>query len=896
MTPTESDSIGQRPRRRLGYQTVYNLLRDYERLSSAERGQLSESELSDRFVEPMFQALGWTVWTAGGIPESETASLDLELVYKDLHIPVEVEIPGGVDPRFRLRRQWLGGWKWGIVTDFETVRIWDLRDPNRPEVLPESGPRAYVTDDDEQHDLLAAEVFYSRVVTEPTRPQSVDFLIRSLDDPNDSVRQRAIEALGEQGDRQAAEHLVTILNDSNQSLRRAAAEALGRIGDPQAVDSLVALLGDSNGRIRQAAVEALGRIGDPRAVDNLVPILSDSNESIRHAAVLALAGIRDSRAIEGLSRLDQDPNDRIRLAAVEAIDSIEQARSERPSGEGQEPLRIAQWLLSDEESKVDLLKFSDYADALADFIRNGKTQKPLVIGVDASWGMGKTTLLYMIKERLTNHQEKRGREPLPVVEFNAWKYDQEESLWAALALQILAQIREQSCLWQRFDLWRELNRRRIKGKELLEAFLLRSGQLLAVGFLGATVFFVALLALGHTVPAIWDKLLVYAKSVGALGLVVDFFVVGNDARRRLAGPFDLKITEYIHKPNYRKRIGFLGEFEKDFAWIVEAVTDDGERPLVVLIDDLDRCAPPKPAEIIEAINLLLDADNCVFVLGMDAQSVAASIEAKYESLRPHLVDIDDPGGLTLGERFLEKILQISFRIPRADVGTMRSFINANLDLLRVEAVVQPAEDMVLEAERLIEEEQRSGRSLDEATQAVKVSRPDLEREAVEEAKQEVFARSFDESRAVQQAVCEAVPYLDFNPRKVKRFINTFRLQALIANRRGLLVSGEIELGLLAKAVVIAMRWPDVVSGVTRDREFVTRLRQAHAVRNDLRTMQAGEIGYGLGDAKELEGRLEVLLSEVRIKRLVDADDLIKLLQDVDAKLLPYYFQLTQRVS
>ena len=52
---------------------------------------------------------------------------------------------------------------------------------------------------------------------------------------------------------------------------------------------------------------------------------------------------------------------------------------------------------------------------------------------------------------------------------------------------------------------------------------------------------------------------------------------------------------------------------------------------------------------IEAINILLDAKYCVFVIGMDSQTVAGSIEAKYKDLRDYLKDVDDPGGLTLEE-------------------------------------------------------------------------------------------------------------------------------------------------------------------------------------------------------------------------------------------------------
>jgi hypothetical protein len=212
---------------------------------------------------------------------------------------------------------------------------------------------------------------------------------------------------------------------------------------------------------------------------------------------------------------------------------------------------------------------------------------------------------------------------------------------------------------------------------------------------------------------------------------------------------------------------------------------------------------------------------------------------------------------------------------------MGFFIDANLAPLQARAGGL-SDDRVLEAERLIEEEQRSGRSLDEAAEAVKASRPDMKETTISEARQEVFARFFDESEDVRKAVYEAVQYLDFNPRKVKRFINVFRLQALIANRLGLLGSKLIDLDLLARAVVIAMRWPDVVNEMVNLRRFdrlYTNLVHAHRTRNQLRRAEA-QVWTAEPDREELSSRLATLLTDRRVERLIDADELIQLLEDI----------------
>jgi predicted KAP-like P-loop ATPase len=138
----------------------------------------------------------------------------------------------------------------------------------------------------------------------------------------------------------------------------------------------------------------------------------------------------------------------------------------------------------------------------------------------------------------------------------------------------------------------------------------------------------------------------------------------------------------------------------------------GNRQLVVFIDDLDRCAPPKPVEIIEAINLLLPDDNhCVFILGMDSSAVAASIEVKYKDLSEFLATSASPGELTLGQRFLEKIVQINFHIPSTDVPVVETFINTILAAQPENTVVDSPAGETEEAAQLIQDVQSAGKTL-----------------------------------------------------------------------------------------------------------------------------------------------------------------------------------------
>jgi hypothetical protein len=333
------------------------------------------------------------------------------------------------------------------------------------------------------------------------------------------------------------------------------------------------------------------------------------------------------------------------------------------------------------------------------------------------------------------------------------------------------------------------------------------------------------------------------------------------------------------------KVGFLAQFDKDFKRVVRVVTDNGDRPLVVFIDDLDRSAPPKPVEIFEAINMLLDSEHCVFVLGMDSQAVAKSIEAKYKDLSddPALTGGIEPG---LGRRFLEKIVQIPFVVPRADQGAFRTFINENLEAGERHGTAAPNRDEVVQAGKLIRAQQRRGSSLDEATEAVR-SESGVTPKAVDEAKVEIRAKTFGDSEEVRQAVAHAVPYLEYNPRKVKRFINLFKLQALLANRRGLVDDGTVQFDHLAKWVIISTRWPTIVDAAMSDPGWIERLLRAHDTHDELLAIDDEAAREQASRAK-----LDPLLADTRVALLYRAEEPVRLLSDLYTsytELWPYLY-------
>lgn len=74
-------------------------------------------------------------------------------------------------------------------------------------------------------------------------------------------------------------------------------------------------------------------------------------------------------------------------------------------------------------------------------------------------------------------------------------------------------------------------------------------------------------------------------------------------------------------------------------------------PIVVFVDDLDRLEPRETVEVLRLIKSVADFPNVAYVLAYDSEVVSSSLEKAL--------------GISNGEKYLEKIVQASFKVPDA---------------------------------------------------------------------------------------------------------------------------------------------------------------------------------------------------------------------------------------
>src|SRR5215813_605876 len=114
--------------------------------------------------------------------------------------------------------------------------------------------------------------------------------------------------------------------------------------------------------------------------------------------------------------------------------------------------------VSDQPTLADSLGFQPYVHAIVKFLSSEDTKPPLTLSIEGEWGSGKSSFMLQLQKELQasaaseippgpdqRESKLKGflqrvrravrRPQVMTVQFNAWRHDKEDSLWAAFALE-----------------------------------------------------------------------------------------------------------------------------------------------------------------------------------------------------------------------------------------------------------------------------------------------------------------------------------------------------------------------------------------------------------------------------------------------------------------------------
>ena len=268
--------------------------------------------------------------------------------------------------------------------------------------------------------------------------------------------------------------------------------------------------------------------------------------------------------------------------------------------------------------KHDLLDRKRTIRTLTNLLQN--LESPYTMSIDSSWGNGKTTFLNMWKQHLKD-------EKFPVIGFNAWETDFTGSPLVALTSELLKTLK---CYDDQHNL----------GLETIETTLPR---------LHKTVLTKAIPGLISLVGGIVsiqtnDPSVALAGTTVASGLSVAMDEAAKEEPENQA-------PEPISYSEAKEAICSFKNALRDVAETLSEYYND--RPLIIAIDELDRCRPSYAVELLEIAKHLFAVDNIVFILAIDKTQLTHAIKALYGN------EFDANG-------YLRRFIDLDFRLPDPD--------------------------------------------------------------------------------------------------------------------------------------------------------------------------------------------------------------------------------------
>ena len=244
-----------------------------------------------------------------------------------------------------------------------------------------------------------------------------------------------------------------------------------------------------------------------------------------------------------------------------------------------------------------------YADILTKVICQSQGG---VLAIDGGWGSGKTTFVKMWKQNLVNQD-------FSVLYFNVWENDFVEDPMVGL----VGQLREM-CQSE-------------ESKANFKEIVAMAGKVMAGIF-----------------PAVM-------KGVVKQCLGADAVEIVNAAASTMADSFGKVIDEYTNQCQS------MIEFRKALERLVKSATQNG-KPLIFMIDELDRCNPSFAVKVLERVKHLFNVPNVVFVLSINKKQLCHSICGYYGSEKLN------------AEEYLKRFIDVEYKLPTPDVKKFVTYL------------------------------------------------------------------------------------------------------------------------------------------------------------------------------------------------------------------------------
>lgn len=546
-----------------------------------------------------------------------------------------------------------------------------------------------------------------------------------------------------------------------------------------------------------------GKIAD-KLIHSLGPATASARslatwlEEVRKTVMPGRDGIIHGRlVIAALAKIDADLRDYLMpsglVAAIEAElgggQLIYAPEPTSPSLPDPTPLHI------DNPASADQLGRDAFARALAwrlDRIWNehhaGKGDSSFVLHLHGPWGSGKTSLFNLLRRHLQPDEASGQAARWIVIEFNAWQQQRVNPPWWPLLDTIYRQSRQQ--IGERYGKrgrWWMLSLRetwwRFTTANREHLVLITSILVLTLGVLFLAFHY------WTEIGKNWDTFgKALSASIAVLGVIGGLGAFAT--RSFLSG--SAGAAERFVRSAVDPMTRVAGHFQDLITWI--------DHPVIVFIDDLDRCRSDYVVSLLEGVQTLFKDRRVMYVIAADRRWLYACYGNVYENF----VDALQEPGRDLGCLFLEKAVQLSVSLPRLSETLQSTFWDHLISGGSNEATER------VDAVRADVRKEFEGANTPEQI-AAKLKPPEPGDPIKEHARREEAVMRLASERAeasTEYFLKEFASLLEPNPRAMKRLLNAYALHRDMAILSGLDVLGKIEKRKqLVLWTIVCLRWP-----------------------------------------------------------------------------------------
>lgn len=230
---------------------------------------------------------------------------------------------------------------------------------------------------------------------------------------------------------------------------------------------------------------------------------------------------------------------------------------------------------------------------------------PCTLAIDAAWGHGKTTFLQLWAAHLE-------QDAFLVIKINAWETDYFDDPFLAIVGEMTKQLKA-------------------------------SGQVDVSKQSGFSKL---------------QKCFAKVVSIAPRFVEIPFTTLTGEDVAEIISTFKTDASVRLEK--YEEQLASVEAFCSELEGVAQEVRDETGKPLIVHIDELDRCRPTYAVEFLEVVKHLMAVDHVVYAFAMNRSELAHTVSGCY-------------GPEFDGEGYLRRFFDVDFTLP---LPSRRSFISS----------------------------------------------------------------------------------------------------------------------------------------------------------------------------------------------------------------------------